>query len=337
MNEARKTGRRRRTVRTRSTVVVTGAAGRLGQLLIRRLHRIEGVTVIGIDRRTLHRKPVDVEHLKLDIRRKRCEELFRSRRVDVIFHLGLMHNPRQNVDEHHSWNVVGTQRVFEYAQRYKVPKVVVFSSADVYGPEPDNPAFIGEDAPLNGARKFPQIRDLITVDMLAQSYFWKAPEIETVVLRPVHILGGVNNALSQYLRLKRVPVLFGYDPMMQVLHEEDAISAVVLASTPGIRGVFNVVGPTGLPLRKLARLSGNRLWELPHLITPQIADRLFAAHVIDMPAAELDYLRYAVTLDGSRAAQLLKFEARYSVADAVDAALRRQVFDGAIEGATIAV
>ncbi len=326
---ARKKRRRRRRASTK--VVVTGVAGRLGQLLVRRLHRMEGVEVIGIDRRVFHRKPLDVEHCKVDIRRKRCEELFRSQRIDVIFHLGLMHNLRQNPDEHHSWNILGTQRVFEYAQRYRVPKVVLLSSGDVYGPEPDNPTYISEDAPLNGARRFAAIRDLIAVDMLAQSYFWKAPEIETVVLRPAHILGGVNNALSKYLRMPRIPVLFGYDPMVQVLHEEDVVSAVVAASTPGIRGVFNVTGPTALPLRKLIGLTGRPALELPHFLAPAMARMLYQARVIDMPANELDYVRYPVTLDNYRANRLLKFRARYNVKDAVDAALRRQVFDGGVE------
>lgn len=323
----RRTGRRTQTRKT--TVVITGISGRLGTLLARRLHRENGIDVIGIDRRTFHRRPRDVKHLKIDIRRKKCEELFRSQKVDCIFHLGLMHDPRQNPDEHHSWNLVGTQRVFEYAQRYRVPKVVLLSSADVYGPQPDNPAFISEDAPLLGARRFHQIRDLISVDMLAQSYFWKVPEIETVVLRPVNILGGVNNAMSKYLRLNRVPVLLGFDPMMQVLHEEDAISAIIAAARPGIRGVLNVSGPDGLPLRSLIERAGKPTIEVPHVIAPSVARRLFQAHVIDMPAQEIDYVRYAITVDGSRAAGLLKFKARYSVDDAVSAALRTGIFDAA--------
>ena len=322
-----RTGRRIR--RRKRTVVITGIAGRLGNLLTRRLHRDPDVEVIGIDRRAFHRKPRDVQHLRIDIRRKKCEELFRSKRVDCIFHLGLMHNPRQNPDEHHSWNIVGTQRVFEYAQRYRVGKVVLLSSGDVYGPQADNPAFITEDAPLMAASRFPQIRDLISVDMMAQSYFWKAPEIETVVLRPANILGGVDNAMSKYLRMQRLPVLLGFDPMVQVLHEEDAVRAVLAAARPGIRGVLNIVGPDALPLRTLIALAGKPVLEVPHVVAPSMAKRLWQARVIDMPAAEIDYVRYAITLDGSRARKLLKFNPKYSVEDAIDAALRLGVFDPA--------
>lgn len=319
--------------RRKTLAVVTGVGGRLGQLLARRLHRQEQVRVVGIDRRPFPRKPSDVEHLRLDIRRKACEDVFRTRRVDVIYHLGLMHDPRKDSGEHHTFNLLGTQQILEFAQKYEVPKVVILSTGDVYGARSDNPAFIGEDAPLLGAQNFAGMRDLIAVDMFAQSYFWKYPEIETVVLRPAHILGGVNNAVSNYLRLPRVPVLMGFDPMLQVLHEEDAVSAVLAAARPGIRGVFNVVGPEAVPLRTLVQLAGKQTLELPHVVLPSLIQQLFQFRLAEFPAAELNYIRYAATLDGQRMRDVLRWQHHYSAKDAVDAALRRQVFDGATESA----
>lgn len=317
--------------RRKSLAVITGIGGRMGQLLARHLHRLEDVKVIGIDRRPFPRKPQDVEHLRIDIRRKACEDLFRTHRVDVIFHLGLMHDPRQGVGEHYTWNLLGTQQILEFAQRYGVPKVIILSTGDVYGPQSDNPAFISEDAPLLGAQRFAAMRDLIAVDMFSQSYFWKYPEIETVVLRPVHMLGGVHNAVSNYLRLQRIPVLMGFDPMVQVLHEEDAVAAILAAARPGVRGVFNVVGHEALPLRTLVGLTGKPTIEVPHVVLPGIAKRLFQLRIADFPAAELDYIRYSATLDGTRLKRLTRWQPRYSVADAVQAALRMGIYDGAVE------
>ncbi len=318
--------------RRKSLVVVTGVGGRLGQLLARRLHRQEDMEVAGIDRRAFPRKPADVEHFRIDIRRKAAEDLFRTRQVDVIFHLGLMHDPRQGSGEHHTWNIRGTQQILEFAHRYGVPKVVILSTGDVYGPAGDNPAFITEDAPLLGAQRFAALRDLIAVDMTAQSWFWKHPEIETVVLRPAHILGATHNAVSNYLRLPRPPVLMGFDPMMQVIHEEDVVAALLAAATPGIRGVFNVVGPDALPLRTLIEVTGKQPLELPHVVLPAVVNRLFQMRFSEFPAAELDYLRYAATLDGARAREILRFKHHYGVREAVAAALRRDIFDGAVEG-----
>ena len=89
--------------------------------------------------------------------------------------------------------------------------------------------------------------------MLAPSFFWKQQTCETVILRPVHILGGVRNAPSNYLRLPWVPTLLGFDPMVQVIHEDDVVDAIVRALTPGVRGIFNVAGPGEVPLSPILR------------------------------------------------------------------------------------
>ncbi|MCA9544980.1 MAG: NAD-dependent epimerase/dehydratase family protein, partial [Myxococcales bacterium] len=196
-------------------VAITGISGRFGALLAQRLHRRH--TVIGIDRRPMKRAPVDVEFHRMDIRRNRSQAIFREGHFDAVVHLNVMHDPRASSRDHHSFNIQGTSRVIEHCVRFKVPKLVVLSSANVYGPRPDNDQFLTEDAPLMAAEKFSGIRDLVAVDQLVQTTFWKHPELETVVLRPVHILGAVHNAPSNYLRLDRPPRLWGFDPMIQVV------------------------------------------------------------------------------------------------------------------------
>ena len=55
------------------------------------------------------------------------------------------------------------------------------------------------------AQDDPGSLSLVEADMLANSFFWKYREGETVILRPVHILGQVANAASNYLRMERIP------------------------------------------------------------------------------------------------------------------------------------
>src|SRR5258706_15952249 len=179
-----------------------------------------------------------------------------------------MHDPRVNAAEHHAWNVAGFQKILEYVAQYRVPKLVLLSSANVYGPRPDNPQFLSEEAPLLGGAAFSEIRDLVEVDMLAQSFFWKRPEAETAILRPVHIIGSVKNAPSNYLRLPVIPTLLGFDPMMQVVHEEDMVRAILLALRPGVRGIFNLAGPPPLPLSRVIKALGRASMPLPHPLAP---------------------------------------------------------------------
>jgi UDP-glucose 4-epimerase len=209
-----------------------------------------------------------------------------------------------------------------------VPKVVVLSSTTVYGPRPDNAQFLTEDAALLAGQSFSEIRDLIELDMVTQSFFWKHPEIETVVLRPVHILGPVHNAASNYLRLKRIPVMMGFDPMVQVIHAEDVVSAIVKALKPGIRGVFNIVGPDAVPLSALVEATGKPTLPIPGPVFSSALRMLWKYRLSSFPAPELEHLKYVCMADGSLAREVLGFQHRHSVKDVVDSLLHDKVLPG---------
>jgi UDP-glucose 4-epimerase len=236
-----------------------------------------------------------------------------------------MHDPRRSRRVHHQWNVIGTQSLLEYCQHYEVPKVVVISSSAVYGPRPENSQFLTEDAPLLAAQDDPGAMTLVEADMLASSFFWKYTGGETVILRPVHILGRVANAASNYLRMDRVPKLMGFDPMMQVIHEKDVVDAVELALRPGLRGIYNVVGPSQVPLSVLIREARRPTFPIPHLAAPAFSKLFWRLGLAPFRGTELNHLQYVCMVDGSRAREELGFKARRTIKEAVRAVVDESV------------
>jgi UDP-glucose 4-epimerase len=303
----------------RPTVLLTGLSGNLGQLAARYLHR--HYNVVGVDRRPSPGRAKDIIHIQLDIRRKALENVFRKHRPAAVVHLGVMHNPRQSTDEHHTFNVVGTTRLLEHCQRYGVQKVVFLSSANVYGPGRDTNGFLTEEQPLLAAQHFPDMRDLIAVDMLAQGFFWKNPTIETVILRPVHILGRVRNAPSNYLRLATPPVLMGFDPMVQPIHEDDVVHGLAAALKPGVRGIFNLCGPGQLPVSMAIEELGGRRIPLPEQLVRPVLNRLWNVRLTSFPAPELVHIKYSCLVDGSRAQTQLGFRPQKSLQDTLRAVM----------------
>jgi UDP-glucose 4-epimerase len=299
--------------------VVTGIAGRLGRLLARRLHRDGRFQVIGLDRRPLAGRPKDVAHVQVDLRSKKAVDVFRHGEIDALVHMGVMHDPRASKRDHHSWNISGTSKLLETCQRYGVPKVVFLSSANVYGPRPDNAQFLSEEAPLMGSQDFPEIRDLIELDHLFSSFFWRARETDTVILRPVHILGTVHNAPSNYLRLPVVPTLLGFDPMVQVVHERDVVEALVCALEPGRRGIFNITGPGELPLSAILRELGRTRMPVPHPMAKSLLGALWRFHATSFPVPELDHIRFVCMVEGSRARADLGYRPRFSLRETIAA------------------
>ncbi|MEI7893858.1 MAG: NAD-dependent epimerase/dehydratase family protein [Myxococcales bacterium] len=281
-----------------TTVLITGICGRLAREVARALHRIR--PVVGVDCRPFPDRPKDIEHHEVDLRRKKLKDLFRTSGLGAVVHLGMLHDP-------------GFSKLLEYVAQFRIPKLVVLSSANVYGPHPDNAQFLKEDSPLLGGREISDIRDLIEVDMLTQSFFWKEPHTETVLLRPAHILGRVKNAESNYLRLPTVPTVMGYDPMLQVVDELDVVQAVTRALEPGARGVFNIAGAPAAPLSRLLALLGRKHVAVPHTMARVIVDQLWRFRLTGFAGPELDHLRYVCMVDDRRARLKLKYAPEVSL------------------------
>jgi UDP-glucose 4-epimerase len=297
-------------------VAITGIAGNLGKALVRLLH---GETeILGIDRRPFRDRPKDVEHHQVDLRKRKVEDAFRGRGVEALIHMGIMHDPRNRPTEAHAFNVLGTHRILDLCVRHGVRKVVVLSSANVYGPRPDNSNFLSEETPLMAADRFSDVRDLVELDMYAQSFMWRHPEVETIVLRPVHIVGPtVRNAPSNYLRLERPITVLGFDPMVQLIHEEDVCLAMMLALRPGVRGVYNVAGPGEVPLSIVLRELGRRPVPVPGTIARAMLKRTFEARLTTYPPEELDHIQYLCVVDGSRAARELGYAPRHGLRETI--------------------
>jgi UDP-glucose 4-epimerase len=299
----------------RELVVATGAAGRLGRLLVQTLHR--HYDVIAVDRRPVFGLPKDVRLLRTDVRRRAIDDVFRAHRVHAVVHMGIVHNPRVD-DDDYRFNVLGTQHLLDLVAKHHVEKFVMLSSANIYGPHPDNSHFLTEDAPLLGAETFPNIRDLVAVDRIVHGFFYRQPDTETVMLRPVHIVGPrVKNAPSNYLRLERPWTIAGFDPMVQLVHEEDVVHAIVLSLAPGIRGVFNIVGPGEAPLSRILQILGRRTIPLPSFLAKPMLSRAFSLRMTSFPDPEIRHIQFNCVVDGSLARRVLGFEPRYGLVETI--------------------
>ncbi len=171
--------------------------------------------------------------------------------------MAIIHDPRLPQSEHHSFNVLGTKAVLSFAAKHGVRKVIVLSSTNIYGPSPDNDNFLTEDSPLLGSQRFADIRDLIEVDMFAQQFMWKEPEVETVILRPVHIVGRTS-------RTRRATICacrgrgWRIDPMVQLIHEDDLALAMQLRSSRARAGSTTSSGRASCRSRRCCGSSSAR-------------------------------------------------------------------------------
>lgn len=277
-------------------VLVTGAAGPRGRQITAALHSF-GHEVVGVDTEPWDELPEGFAFHRLDHRKRGFEELLRHAELDAIVHLAVHAGFRLAAAARHRLNLEGTTRVLELGRRHGIPRIVIASHAAVYGALPDNPLFMTEDAPPRVGRSFPEMQDLVTADLLATTSMWKHPELSVVVLRPVHAVGPTSRgALTNMLRRGLFPMILGYDPMVQIIHELDLADAFAMAVEPRVeRGVYNVTGPGELPLSLLAREAGARPVAVPEMAMRLLPGRLGLPRV---RAGALDFLKHPCLIDG---------------------------------------
>jgi UDP-glucose 4-epimerase len=277
-------------------VLVPGIAGRLGRMLAERLLS-KGHDVVGIDRRPFRDAPSGIEVHELDIRKRAAEDVFRRVRPHAVIHMATVTHLVVQSEDRYRINLGGTRAVFEHSAAYGVEHVVFVGRHTYYGAAADAPLFHLEDEPPMGLASFPQLADLVAADLYAGSALWRYPSFTTTVLRMVYTLGATGHGtLATFLRGARVPTILGYDPLFHFMHEEDVVTALVLALDARPRGVFNVAGPQPIPLSVIVRETGRTNVPLPG---PMLAAALGRFGLPRLPRGALDHIRYPITVDGA--------------------------------------
>jgi UDP-glucose 4-epimerase len=289
-------------------VVVTGASGKLGRLVVQHLVG-RGHGVIGIDRRPWPDPPKGVEVHQADIRKRPAEDIFRTRRPDAVVHMATVTHITHQSPERYRINLGGTRAIVDYAHEYGAQSMVFVGRHTYYGAAPDSPLYHSEDEPPLSVHTFPELADLVASDLYAGSALWRFPEVDTAVLRVCYTLGPLaHGTLAAFLRSPRVPTVLGFDPLFQILHEYDVASAIVLALESKLRGVYNVAGPQPLPLSVVIDETGRTRVPVPEPILNLMLGRFGLPR---LPRGAVDHLKYPIVIDSTRFREATGFRPQY--------------------------
>jgi nucleoside-diphosphate-sugar epimerase len=288
-----------RSRRTRKPVIaVTGAASGLGQALAANLSEHPDVgKVVAIDDR---RGDLDgVTWRVLDV----CDPALAGRlgKVDTIVHLDVDTSVDARRDEQSGRNVRGTQTVLTAAAATGVRRVVLVTSAMVYGALPDNPVPLDEDAPLRAMPDGSFVSDLLEIEQLAHRAQLSHLGLSVTVLRPATVVGpGIDSILTRHFEAPRLLVVRDSQPRWQFCHVDDLVSALVLAALGRVTGVVTVGCEGAMVQSEVEMVSGMRRIELPSALAFGTAERLHRLGVIPAPASDLQYVVHPWVVPSTR-------------------------------------
>lgn len=295
-------------------VLITGAAGRLGRLFAGTLHAA-GFDVVGIDRRAWPDAPIRLH--QVDLLKRAAADVMRGYQPEVVVHCASITQEGSDRHDRHRVNLGGTKAIFDYCRQLSVKHAVFIGRHTYYGATSDAPLYHTEDDPPLGLETFPELADLVAADLFSGSMLWRAHEMTTTVLRFVYTLGpSGTGTLADFLRGPRVPMVLGFDPLFQFMHEADAARALIASIRSRARGVFNVAGPSPLPLAALVRHAGRRRVVLPEPVLRRLLGKF---GLPELAPSAVDHIKYSLVVDDSAFRRTTGFSAEHGQLETVRA------------------
>lgn len=299
-------GGRVRRRRSTSTIAVTGSGQPLGAALVERLHGHPSQPVV-----------VEIE----SVSPKLVDELDGA---NTVVHLAVDRSTTSPADERRMTNIAGTTALFDAVSVSGVRRVVLATSAMVYGASAANDVPLDEDGPLAADPADGLVSDWIAMERLAATrQAVSAGALEVVSVRPASVVGPVTDHLLPGL-FEGVRLLALRDGrcLWQFCHQDDLVDALLAAAVGAVSGPVTVGSEGWLDRRQVEAIAGMRSVVLPSAVAFATAERLHRIGALTSPASDLHYLQHPWVV-GSQRLRATGWSPRWTNPDALQDHLNR--------------
>lgn len=303
--------------------LVTGATTPLGRALVDALATSGDCTLVlavgheprvdGAWRSGVVYRPVDLT------RGREVHDLIRGdaaeHAIDTVIHMAQHRAPHDRGRKVHAQNVSATRELLlRCTDHPTIHRFVYRSFAEVYTLEHTTSDLLDEDAALEFDPAAPQwLRDRIEADVTVCAHL--GGPLAIAVLRCAEVLAADSGSqLWDYLSSRVCLRPLGFDPMINVLSIEDAVSALTAAARSTQTGVFNIPGADTLPLSQAIAETVRFDIAVPGpLLAPLYGLRRWTAGFEFRYDLNLRRFHFGGVIDGTRARDLLGYAPRHPV------------------------
>jgi UDP-glucose 4-epimerase len=286
-------------------ILVTGLSTYWGGRLAKALEAFPEVeAVIGVDNEEPSVELERTEYVKVGAQHALLRRVVEAAEIDTVVDTRLVvDSSTTSSSKAHENNVIGTMNILAACSGPSSPvrKVVLKSSTHYYGCEQDDPAFFDETMRRPHPPRTGIERDIVEAETSLGEFAERNPDATITILRFANVLGpDVRTSHIGLFSLPAVPMILGFDPRYQFVHEDDVVHALEHAVKVRAPGVFNVAGDGVLALSEVAGLLGK-----PYApVLPPWGTGLAAAVLrragVKIPPEAMNQLRYGRGVDNRR-------------------------------------
>jgi UDP-glucose 4-epimerase len=302
-------------------VLVTGLSTYWGGRLAEALEADPSVDVIiGVDSVDPTRELERTEFVRVGTQHALLRRIVEAAEIDTVVDSRLVVDSTTTSSRlAHENNVIGTMNILAACSgpNSMVRKLVFKSSAHFYGTAQDDPAFftekMGRPHPPDTAIE----RDILDAEAAVAEFAEQNPDTIVSVLRCTNVLGpDVRTAHRDLFALPVVPMILGFDPRYQFVHEDDVVSALAHTLKEDVPGIYTVAADGVLALSEVAGLLGKTYVPLLPPWGTGLAASVARRIGMPVPPEMLSQLRFGRGLD-NRKLKATGFNYRYTTRETV--------------------
>jgi UDP-glucose 4-epimerase len=286
-------------------ILVTGLSTYWGGRLAQALEAFPEVeAVIGVDNEEPSVELERTEYVKVGAQHALLRRVVEAAEIDTVVDTRLVvDSTTTSPSKAHENNVIGTMNILAACSGPDSPvrKVVFKSSTHYYGCEQDDPAFFDETMRRPHPPRTGIERDIVEAEASLGEFAERNPAATVTVLRFANVLGpSVRTSHIALFSLPAVPMILGFDPRYQFVHEDDVFHALEHAVRNRTPGVFNIAGDGVLALSEVAGLLGKPYAPVLPPWGTGIAASLLRRAGVRIPPEAMNQLRYGRGVDNRR-------------------------------------
>jgi UDP-glucose 4-epimerase len=288
-----------------SRILVTGLSTYWGGRLAQALEAFDEVeAVIGVDNEEPQVELERTEYVKVGAQHALLRRVVEAAEIDTVVDTRLVVDSGTTTpSKAHENNVIGTMNILAACSGAGSPvrKLVFKSSAHFYGCEQDDPAFFDETMGRSHPPRTGIERDVVEAEASVGEFADKNPDVAVTVLRFANVLGpSVRTSHIRLFSLPAVPMILGFDPRYQFVHEDDVVHALEHAVRRDVPGLFNVAGDGVLALSEVAGLLGKPYAPVLPFWGTGLAASVLRRLGLRIPPEAMNQLRFGRGLDNRR-------------------------------------
>lgn len=309
-------------------VLITGAAGSLGQCLINKLVKDSSIEVYASDIKANPFSECENLHYRtFDLRDQAFTDWVTKIKPDQVIHLAsiLQISAQMTREQAYDIDVKATKKLLETSVELNIKKFIITTSGAAYGYFAENKDIITEERQPRGNEDYFYSAHKAEVEATMAEYRIKQPQLKQLIFRPGAILGpNFEGPVVNLFQQKFITGVLGYPGPFNFIWSEDVVDFIIEGVNTDITGEYNVAGDGILSMAQIAKKLNKIYLPLPALLIQLVLAIAKPLGLTQYGPEQIKFIKYRPVLSNEKIKSHFKHQPRYNSEQVIDVFLEQQ-------------